>query len=143
MTVQDIMTPVEDLHTVTEDTTVAELIQRMLREHHVGYPVLRDGDLVGMVTLEDTRSVKEVERDAYLVEDVMTGDVPTVEPESDVMDVLEVMQTNSVGRLPVTNAEGNLVGLISRSDLMMAFNIAQSGGSLGSLVTRNRSMGNP
>jgi CBS domain-containing protein len=115
----------------------------MLREHHVGYPVLHNGDLVGIVTLDDTRSVKEVERDAYLVEDVMTRDIQTVDPTSDVMDVFEVMQTNNVGRLPVTNAEGDLVGLISRSDLMMAFNIAQSGGSLGSILSGDRSRERP
>ncbi|AEH39023.1 CBS domain-containing protein [Halopiger xanaduensis] len=145
VTVRDIMTPVADLETVTEETTVADLLDRMLRERHVGYPVLRNGRFAGMVTLEDTQSVREVERDAYRVGDVMTeaGDVPTIRPDQPVMDALETMQGEGVGRMPVMNADGELAGLISRTDLMMAFNIAQSGGSLGPIQTQERLLERP
>jgi|GEM_PF-264983 len=66
VTVQDIMTPDEELHVVEEGTTVAELLGRMFTERHTGYPVVDTrGELVGMVTLDDARTIKEVERDAY------------------------------------------------------------------------------
>ncbi|GAB7094001.1 CBS domain-containing protein [Halolamina litorea] len=132
-TVRQLMTPAAELHTVHEETTVAELLQKMLRERHTGYPVLRNGDLVGMVTLSDTRSVPEVERDAYRVEDVMDGDVATLDPDSEVLDALDTMQANGAGRLPVVDTEGNLVGLLSQSDMVMAFNISQSTGALETL----------
>ena len=132
-TVRQLMTPADELDTVDEETTVAELLQRMMRERHTGYPVMRNGNLVGMVTLADTRSVPEVERDAYRVEDVMDYDVPTLSPDSEVMDALDTMQANGAGRLPVTDAEGTLVGLLSQSDLVMAFNISQSTGTLDAL----------
>jgi Zn-dependent protease/CBS domain-containing protein len=129
VTVGDVMTAREDLHTVTEDTSVAELMSRMFEERHTGYPVLDGDDLVGMVTLEDARSVREVERDAYRVDDVMATDVVAVAPEADALNALQAMQENGVGRLPVVDADGELVGLISRSDLMTAFNIIQTGGT--------------
>ncbi|WP_418285544.1 M50 family metallopeptidase [Halorubrum sp. DTA46] len=129
VTVDDVMTRREDLHTVTEDTSVAELMGRMFEERHTGYPVVSRGDLVGMVTLEDARSVREVERDAYTVGEVMAKNVVGIGPHVDAMTALQTMQENGVGRLPVVNERDELVGIISRSDLMTAFNIIQTGGT--------------
>ncbi|WP_434521158.1 CBS domain-containing protein [Halorubrum sp. AS12] len=129
VTVTDIMTPREELHTVTEDTSVADLMNRMFEERHTGYPVLDGDELVGMVTLEDARSVREVERDAYRVDDVMATEIVAADPNADALTALQTMQEHGVGRLPVVDADGELVGLISRSDLMTAFNIIQTGGT--------------
>ncbi|WP_144925572.1 CBS domain-containing protein [Halorubrum salsamenti] len=129
VTVADVMTRRENLHTVTEDTSIADLMSRMFEERHTGYPVLHGDDLIGMVTLEDARSVREVERDAYQVADVMETEVVGIGPETDAMTALQTMQENGVGRLPVVDRDNELVGLISRSDLMTAFNIIQTGGT--------------
>ena len=129
VTVGDIMTPAAELKTVTADTSVTTLTDRMFRERHTGYPVLRGGSLVGMVTLDDTREVREVERDAYRVEDVMATDLVTITPDADAMDAITMMQREKVGRLPVVDETGTLVGLISRSDLVTAFNIIRTRGS--------------
>lgn len=137
VTVADVMTPHDRLHTVTETTSVADLMSRMFEERHTGYPVMDGGDLVGMVTLEDAREVREVERDAYRVEDVMETDIASVTAGTDAMSALQVMQEHGVGRLPVLDADGELVGLISRSDLMTAFNIIQTGGT-PSVITGRR-----
>ena len=129
VTVDDVMTRREHLHTVTQDTSVAELMSRMFEERHTGYPVLHRDELVGMVTLEDARSVREVERDAYRVDDVMATDIVAIGPHVDAMTALQTMQENGVGRLPVVNERDELIGIISRSDLMTAFNIIQTGGT--------------
>jgi len=139
VTVRDVMTTRGNLDVVGEDTSVAELLERMFTERHTGYPVMRDGRLVGMVTLGDARSVKEVERDAYRVEDVMSREVATISPDADAMTAIEQMQKNDVGRLPVVDDAGDVVGLISRSDLVTAFNIIQSRGALSSLSPSDRS----
>jgi CBS domain-containing protein len=123
------MTPAGELDTVTADTSLATLTDRMFRERHTGYPVLRQGRLVGMVTLDDAREVREVERDAYRVEDVMATELVTITPETEAMDAISTMQQEGVGRLPVVDDAGELVGLISRSDLVTAFNIIRTGGA--------------
>jgi Zn-dependent protease/CBS domain-containing protein len=144
VTVTDVMTRREDLHTVDTDTSVAELLDRMFVDRHTGYPVLRDGRLVGVVTLDDARSVKEVERDAYRVEDVMSADLRTVSPDADAMAALQQMQENKVGRLPVVDDTGEIVGLISRSDLVTAFNVIQSRGTVPSLsISDSTDLPNP
>ncbi len=149
VTVGDIMTPAEDLHTVEPDTTVAELIERMFRERHTGYPVVeRDGTgerLVGLVTLSDAREVDQVEREAYTVADVMTTDLQTIAPDSNAMTAIERMQEHGIGRLLVVERpdpdrgrsvgdsrpdDGDLVGLISRSDVMTALDIVQQSGAV-------------
>jgi CBS domain-containing protein len=94
---------------------------------------MRDGRLVGMVTLEDARDVREVERDAYRVDDVMSHDLSTIGPDADAMAAITTMQQGGVGRLPVVDDDGEFVGLVSRSDLVTAFNIIQSRGSIDSL----------
>jgi len=129
VTVGDIMTPTTELRTVTADTSITTLTDRMFSERHTGYPVLRQGSLVGMVTLDDTREVREVERDVYRVEDVMATDLVTISPDADAMDAISMMQREKVGRLPVVDEAGDLVGLISRSDLVTAFNIIRTRGS--------------
>ncbi len=129
--VGDVMTPRERLDVVTPETTIAELTERMFRERHTGYPVL-DGDrVVGIVTLSDAREINEVERDAYRVEDVMTRDLRTVASDVSVMGAFETMQRNRVGRLLVLD-DGELVGLLSRTDVMTALDIIKSSGSLSS-----------
>jgi len=133
VTVRDVMTPREKLDTVRTDTSVAELLDRMFVDRHTGYPVMRDGRLVGLVTLDDARSIKEVERDAYRVEDVMSAELSTITPDADAMTALQQMQEKKVGRLPVVDADGEIVGLISRSDLVTAFNVIQSRGTVPSL----------
>ncbi|SDK40946.1 CBS domain-containing protein [Natronorubrum texcoconense] len=134
VTVGDIMTPAKDLHTVGPETSVAALIQRMFTERHTGYPVIdRSGfegeRLVGLVTLSDAREIDPVERDAFTVEEVMTTDLKTISPESDAMTAIERMREHNIGRLLVVD-DGDLIGLISRSDVMTAFDIVQKSGSV-------------
>ncbi|AEH36267.1 CBS domain-containing protein [Halopiger xanaduensis] len=133
VTVSDIMTPASDLHTVEPEASIADLIRRMFSERHTGYPVIeRDGAgdrLVGLVTLTDAREIEPVERDAYTVEDVMTTDLETIAPDSDAMAAIDRMRANDIGRLLVVE-NGDLVGLISRTDVMTAFDIVQKSGAL-------------
>lgn len=127
--VSDIMTPRDDVRTVTTDTSIAELFSRMLSERHTGYPVVEGGRVVGVVTLDDAQTVREVERDAYTVGEVMSDQLHTVGPGADAMDALERMQESGVGRLLVMNGD-DLAGLISRTDLMTALDIIKQRGSL-------------
>jgi Zn-dependent protease/CBS domain-containing protein len=130
--VRDIMTPAEEVRAVSPETSVAELLDRMFRERHTGYPVLENGEIAGVVTLSDARSIREIERDAYRVEEVMTEDVTTTGAASEAMTAMNTMQSAGVGRLPVIDANGAFAGLISRTDVMTALNIIQSSGSQGS-----------
>ncbi|WP_211313004.1 CBS domain-containing protein [Halarchaeum salinum] len=128
VTVRDVMTDAADVKVVHPDDTIAELTERMFEERHTGYPVMENGRVVGVVTLSDAREVEPVERDAYTVADVMTRDVETIDPNAEAMNALERIQNSGIGRLIVVDDDGELVGLVSRTDLVTAFNIIQSAG---------------
>jgi Zn-dependent protease/CBS domain-containing protein len=130
--VREVMTPREELHVVGPETSVAELIERMFRERHTGYPVLDDERVAGIVTLSDAREVDEVEREAFTVADVMSRDLETATPETPVMDAFETMQAEGIGRLLVVDSSDadRLVGLVSRTDVMTALEIVKEGGEL-------------
>ncbi|MFC7041950.1 CBS domain-containing protein [Halonotius sp. GCM10025705] len=135
VTVGDIMTARQELLVVDPDTTISDLLTRMLTERHTGYPVVDSREeLIGMVTLDHARSIKEVERDAYTVGDVMERDVTAIAPTADAFTALQAMQEHGVGRLPVVDEAGNLIGIVSKTDLMTAFNVIQSRGDATSLI---------
>lgn len=141
VSVSDVMTPAEDVDTVDATTSVAALIDRMFRTRHTGFPVVRNDRLVGMVTLEDARSVEDVERDGYIVEEVMSTDLYTIAPEADAMDAFSTMQEQDVGRLIVTETgdeTGSFVGLLSRTDLMTALDIIQESGDVSAASSLRR-----
>ncbi len=126
--VRDIMTPGDRVQAVDAEASISDLLDLMISERHTGYPVERNGNLVGLVTLEDARAVREVERDAFRVEEVMSTDIHTVDPDTDVMNAMETMQSENIGRLLVTDDSGELVGLLTRTDVMTALSIIKSSG---------------
>lgn len=128
VTVADVMTAAEDVTTVDPEESVADLVERMFRTRYTGFPVERNGEIVGMVTLTDARDVDPVERDAYTVADVMSSDLRTIEERADAATALETIQKESVGRLLVVDGFGEMAGLLSRTDLMRAFEIIKTSG---------------
>jgi Zn-dependent protease/CBS domain-containing protein len=126
VTAADVMTPGEDVRTVDASDAVATLMDRMLQERHTGYPVMRQGSVAGMVTLDDARAAEPVERDAVRVADVMTDDVYTVPVYADATEALDALQEHDVGRLVVVDADGGMAGLITRTDLVNALDVIQS-----------------
>jgi len=126
VTVADVMTDADRVTTVDAKTSVRDLIRTMFEERHTGYPVERNGEIVGLVTLEDARAVKEVERDAYTVGDVMTTELIAVSPGEDVMTALTELEGNNVGRLIVLDEDDEFVGLLTRTDIMTALTIIKS-----------------
>lgn len=125
LAVEDIMTPASELDTVSPETSLDDLLDRMIHERHTGYPVLDDGDLVGIVTLEDVQERAPEDRSGT-VRDVMSTDPVTVSGETEATKALKTLQREDVGRILVTDEDGSLAGLISRTDLMTVLEIAQT-----------------
>jgi CBS domain-containing protein len=53
------------------------------------------------------------------VTDVMTSEVVTVAPESPLADIASTLERNGIKRVPVVK-DGNLVGIVSRANLLQA-----------------------
>ena len=120
--VKDLMT--KDVSTIDENATVEELLERILTELHSGYPVFSDGKLKGCVTIGDAGKVDPEKRNEYRVKDIMSRDIKKVSPNDNVYEVLKKLSTYDIGRLMVFENE-NLVGIITRSDIMKGFRLQQ------------------
>ncbi|WP_436935114.1 site-2 protease family protein [Halovenus marina] len=122
MVVQSVMTKTGRLSTVDAALSLDELLDVMFEERHSGYPVIEDGEFVGIVTLSDVQSADSSDES---VRDVMTPNeqLATVSPSTDVMDAFTTIGTEDVGRLPVVDEDGSLVGIITRTDMMRAFRV--------------------
>ncbi|WP_181692721.1 CBS domain-containing protein [Natronomonas sp. LN261] len=119
----DVMTPVGELRTVEPTESLAEMLDRMFRERHTGYPVLDSGRLVGIVTLEDVRDVDPEARQATTAGDVMSSDLESVQPETEAVEAMQRLGSGDIGRLLVVDESGSLAGIVTRSDLVTAMNV--------------------
>jgi chloride channel protein, CIC family len=81
---------------------------------HKGFPVLRSGILVGVLTKNDL-----LERTHETVEELMTPNPISVESEAMLIKAISLMDAKSVNRLPVTNGQ-HLAGIITRADVIRA-----------------------
>ena len=121
--VADVMIPSSELVTVDADETVSDLLERMFRERHSGFPVLEGGHIVGLVTLEDVQEVASVERDATLVRDVMQTSPEEIDVDDDVVSAMITLQRSGTDRVLATDETGAAVGMVTRSDLARALSI--------------------
>ena len=92
-------------------------------------PVMKKGKLVGIVTDRDLKKASasdattlEIHELLYLltkikVKDIMTKDVITVPPDYTVEETAQVLEKNRISGVPVVDADGQLVGTITQTDL--------------------------
>ncbi|HEX6924975.1 MAG TPA: CBS domain-containing protein [Longimicrobiaceae bacterium] len=116
----------ENPECVTPETTLTEVARKM-RELNVGIiPVvdnLEHRRLQGVITDRDitVRAMAEGKGGNTTVRECMTTDVETVNKNDPVEEVLQVMEQEQVRRVPVTDREGRLVGIIAQADLAVHF----------------------
>ena len=124
MTVAQLMTsPVQTIH---PDTSVQQLLDTMLVTRRMGFPVVRDGTLVGMVTLSDTSRVAKEDTRLATVKDIMSTEVVTVPADMPAAKALKIISGRNIGRLPVVDASGALVGIVTRKDFLRMVEIVEA-----------------
>jgi CBS domain-containing protein len=91
------------------------LEEYFLRHSFGGFPVLRDAQIVGVVSLSDLARCPPAERNQIPIARVMTqlGADQCVRPDDDLAAALQKMAASGVTRLPVAAPDGSLAGLIA------------------------------
>lgn len=106
--------------TVREDAKIMDVI-RLLVEHKVtGLPVVsEDMRLLGMVTEKDILKMLLYEQDVkdISVADLMTTEITYFAEDDDLMSVFKGLVESNFRRVPIVS-EGELVGIISRRDII-------------------------
>lgn len=142
MKIADVMTT--DVVSVTANTPLKEVARLLVESGFSGFPVIDDdGTLLGVVSGADVL-VKEGGRgpgvpsiaallgldsdegraEKFAAHDAgaaMTTPAVTIRPTRSVNEAAALMLTHSVNRLPVVDAHGELVGIVTRTDLLRAF----------------------
>jgi len=141
MQARDVM--VSPVITVTKSATVRDVAKILLKKRISAVPVVDDADkVIGIVTEGDlihraeagtdrhdswwarfltddaTSAADYTKSHARRVEDVMTTDVVTAAPEMPLHEIATLLEEHGVKRVPIVDKEGNLVGIVSRANLV-------------------------
>ena len=139
--VKDVMSP----HpiSVTRDASFKELAARLFEFGVSGFPVVDDdGKVIGVVSEADMLAKEALDSEPQgmpgmiagmlrrkehekargtTAGDLMTSPPVTVAPDDTLERAARLMYTRKVKRLPVVDANGHLVGIVGRSDLLSVF----------------------
>jgi CBS domain-containing protein len=143
MKAQDVM--VSPVVTVDENSAVRDLAKLLLANRISAVPVVNSGgEIVGIVSEADLMHRSEVgterasswwlalisgeralaaeyvQSHALRVKDVMTRDVQTVHPDTPLVEIADLLEEKHIKRVPVVNDAGELVGIVSRSNIVQA-----------------------
>ncbi len=111
LTAQDVMT--QTVITVSPNSQVEDAAEQMARNSITGLPVLDEsGSVVGMISDFDV-----IGKHGRVVGDIMTTQVISVSPDTDLDEIGHILTGQRVRRLPVVLA-GKLVGVVSRGDVI-------------------------
>ncbi|MBI5813095.1 MAG: CBS domain-containing protein [Meiothermus silvanus] len=117
--VRDLMT--REVKSVPPTLRVSELLQRMLLERHMGYPVVEDGRVLGLVSLENLQGA---DPEAPIFERM--GKLEAISPDASALEALKRMAECNFSRLVVLE-NGQMVGILSKTDLLRALQVRMVG----------------
>jgi CBS domain-containing protein len=134
---------VREVLVAPKSTTVQEAA-RLMRHHHVGNLVVVDAPNghripTGIVTDRDiVISVVATKLDpaVFTLGDLVTEDLVTAREDQGVFECIQKMRTKGVRRMPVVDAEGNLVGIVAVDDLIQLLGEEMS--ELGKLISHEQ-----
>lgn len=131
MLVRDWMT--QDPVTITDETSMMKAIHIMKERRFRRLPVIHQGKLVGMVTDRDLKEASpskattlDVHELYYLlaelqIKEIMTKNPLSVSPDDTVEHAAQLMLEHTISGLPVVDAEGELLGILTQTDVFRAF----------------------
>lgn len=119
--------------TIHPEMPMQDALNLMHQEHVRRFPVVnKRGNLVGIISERDllhaspsdatSLSIWEINYllSKIIVKDIMTRDVITICEDTPLEDAARIMADNKIGGLPILR-EGNLVGIITETDLFKIF----------------------
>jgi CBS domain-containing protein len=113
-----------------EPSTPLKLAHEIMRNSAIRrLPVVKNGRLVGIVTIGDVREAEPSDAtslsvwelnylwDQLTVEQVMSHNVITVRAEDSILEAARLMLEHKISGLPVVNEHGTIAGILTESDI--------------------------
>ena len=115
--VSDVMT--RNPITARREDSVGDYIRYFVEQRIRGIPVVdSEREPLGIVTASRVLEALAQGAKTAKVGDLMTRDVPIVEEDDDIHDVIREMISSNLGRVLVVDAEGKLTGIVTRTDIL-------------------------
>ncbi|MFO7872292.1 MAG: CBS domain-containing protein [Candidatus Undinarchaeales archaeon] len=110
-----------DVKVAEKGTTILKALKKM-DKHEIGSLVIVDkNEAVGIITSSDVlykAVVKEKDIKKMKVEEIMSKDLVTIDPDAKLEEAAAIMADYSIKKLPVTNEKDELLGIITAMDLL-------------------------
>lgn len=114
---RDIM--IKDVMVADVGEIVASAKLRMMRHGIGGLPVVENGRLVGVITHRDIILAGE-EVVGLKVKDIMSKDISTINEDTSIKKITELMRLTGYQRLPVVDGDKNIQGIVTQSCIINA-----------------------
>jgi tRNA nucleotidyltransferase (CCA-adding enzyme) len=105
------------VHTLPPDTAVADAAEMMRRYGHEGFPVVEEGQIVGILTRGQIDRALQLGFDNASIKLYMYKGEVSVRPDDSVQKLQDVMMEHSLGQVPVVEG-GEIIGIVTRTDLI-------------------------
>lgn len=106
-----------EVKTVSPERTMQDVLETLRQEHISGMPVVNQSALVGVISLEDLIRAMTAHDLGAPVEKYMSSKVISVREFDPLIEAVETFARSKVGRLPVVDEKGALVGMITKGDI--------------------------
>lgn len=104
--------------TFSPETSVHEAQEVIKRYGFEGYPVLQEGQLIGLLTSRNIERALQLKLDVR-VGDLMDSGNVSVTPQTGIAQLREVMAISGWGQIPVLDPQGGaVIGIVTRTDLL-------------------------
>ena len=116
---------------------ISDAAERMQRFGHEGYPVVESGRVIGLLTRRAVDRAMAHAMGGRPVSSVMEAGNVTVSPTDSVQHLQRVMIQHDWGQVPVADpADGQIIGIVTRTDLLRTLAAEASGARPASLAPR-------
>ena len=113
--VHEVMTA--HLHTASPEMPLAKVLEILRVNRISGVPVMQDGQIIGILSLEDIVRAMEKNELSAPVSQYMTKKLITVASHDSIVKAIQTFTESKLGRLPVVDADKKLVGMITKGDI--------------------------
>ena len=104
--------------TVNADQTAQFVAQQVRKIGHEGYPVVDQGQVVGLLTRRELDRTLEHDLGDLTLREIMTAGRITLRPEDSVQILEQTMVETGWGQIPVVDSSGAIIGIVTRTDLI-------------------------
>ena len=100
------------------DCNVKDAAKKLTENEIDGAPVMKDGKVVGVFTVTDLVKAIAQDKEDRTVGELMSTNVVIVNEDLKIANAIEVMLKKSISRLIIADNDNNLLGIVTRTDLI-------------------------